>query len=105
MTYSDFVETWCRWVPIGDGIDQLSLKEKSNFDCIFWKEGCPVYAARPLQCRTFPFWASVVANKDAWDETAKECPGMNSGKFHDAASIQKRLDQRLAEELIVRRRR
>lgn len=104
MTYSNFVETYCRWIPIGDACDQLSLKEKFNFDCIFWKEGCTVYKARPLQCRVFPFWASVLADKEAWDATAADCPGMNHGDFHDASSIQERLDRRAEEELIVRHR-
>jgi len=36
MDYTAFVETWCRWIPFTPGRERLSLKEKSNFDCIFW---------------------------------------------------------------------
>ena len=33
----------------------LCLKEKPNFDCILWKDGCEAYEGRPVQCRTYPF--------------------------------------------------
>src|SRR5262245_24912135 len=34
-----------------------SLIEKPGGDCIFWEKetGCTVYAARPVQCQTWPF--------------------------------------------------
>ncbi|MCL2127385.1 MAG: YkgJ family cysteine cluster protein, partial [Treponema sp.] len=68
MGYTEFIKTWCRWVPFYRRRDRLSLREKSNFDCIFWGDseksaasdegggregGCTVYSARPLQCRSF----------------------------------------------------
>jgi len=41
---------------------KYSLKERrvgDSYDCIFFdreSNGCLIYEARPLQCRTFPFW-------------------------------------------------
>lgn len=45
-------------------------------DCIFFDrsfKGCSVYAARPLQCRTFPFWDYFKSHPEALRE---ECPGV-----------------------------
>jgi Fe-S-cluster containining protein len=53
-----FVKKYCRWVDQG-GDPILSLVEKSNFDCIFWDQGCTIYQARPDQCRSYPFLAGT----------------------------------------------
>ena len=58
---------------------RFSLKEKKvkdSYDCIFFdrnKNGCSVYEARPLQCRTFPFWDYF---RHRIDELKSECPGI-----------------------------
>lgn len=41
--------------------------------------GCTVYAARPLQCVTYPFWPEVVATRSAWQREARRCEGIDSG--------------------------
>jgi Fe-S-cluster containining protein len=66
-----------------------SLVEQANHDCIFWRKGvgCTVYEQRPQQCRTWPFWRSTMRSQEDWDAEAEECPGMNRGELHDAASI------------------
>ena len=106
MEYKDFVKAYCRWIPSVNGTEQLSLREKSNFDCIFWEQkpesGCSVYAARPLQCRSFPFWTSVVLDKSSWDFAASECPGMGKGTLHSGESIEKWLAMRQKEPIISR---
>ena len=88
MNYTDFIELWCRWIPFTNGRERLSLKEKSNYDCIFWKENCSVYNARPLQCRLFPFWDSVLCSEEAWKNTGENCPGINNGKLHKSDEIE-----------------
>jgi len=62
----------------------ISLIEKDNHDCIFYdrKRGCTVYAQRPRQCRTWPFWRSIVFSPETWTEGAKSCRGMNFGLLH-----------------------
>ena len=67
----------------------MSLIEMRNNECVFWSRdgGCGVYAARPRQCRTWPFWRAVVHSPETWKESARDCPGMNQGQLHDAASI------------------
>ena len=101
MEYNEFVKTYCRWVIAEEG-QRLSLKEKTNYDCIFWDRGCLVYGARPLQCRTFPFWRSIVSSSGAWEMASGTCPGIGAGVLHDRKKIEACLAQRSAEPLIVR---
>ncbi len=104
MGYNEFIKVYCRWVSYGDGLEKLSLKEQSNYDCIFWKNGgCTVYTGRPLQCRTFPFWHSVVRSEAAWNGTGESCPGMGRGTFHSKDDIESRLVQRESEPIIERK--
>jgi Fe-S-cluster containining protein len=106
MEYSKFTEAYCRWVSSENGELQLSLKENSNYDCIFWAkepvEGCMVYDKRPLQCRSFPFWPSIVNNKKNWDMTARNCPGMGKGTLHSRDAISEWLVAREKEPIISR---
>jgi Fe-S-cluster containining protein len=103
MEYTAFIQTWCRWVPF-DGAERLSLKEKSNFDCIFWNAGCTVYDARPLQCRAFPFWDNVVCSPQAWETAGRGCPGINTGEARAREEIERFL-RMMEEELVIERRR
>lgn len=67
---------------------RLSLTEKPSFECVFWDDGCTVYAARPRQCRTFPFWSDQVTTPNAWSEVAKECEGIGEGRLYSISEIQ-----------------
>ena len=106
VDHDEFVDTYCRWVPSTNG-KKLSLKETVNFDCIFWSlqegGGCAVYNDRPLQCRAFPFWDSILSSPGAWKTASKDCPGMNRGDLHTGMSIKKWLDRREAEPHILKK--
>jgi Fe-S-cluster containining protein len=56
---------------------------KSRGDrCVFLEPDglCRIYEARPLQCRTFPFWPENL-NPRTWNKTiAMDCPGVGRGK-------------------------
>lgn len=58
---------------------KYSIKERQvgeSYECIFYNResnGCNIYDARPLQCRTFPFWDYY---KQRVDELKLECPGV-----------------------------
>lgn len=69
----------------------LSLREKPNGDCILYdpQQGCTVYADRPRQCRTWPFWEEVVRSPARWAEETQRCPGMNQGPLYSAAAIRR----------------
>jgi Fe-S-cluster containining protein len=111
--YNDFIETYCRWVPTDSGNRGLSFlslkevlkreKEKSSYDCVFWEGGCTVYAARPLQCRAFPFWHSILASPQSWKSTAASCPGMGTGTLFTRNEIESCLRQRSLEPIITQK--
>lgn len=90
-----FLETYCRCVDLGSG-PVYSLKEKPNFDCVFWDQGCTVYAARPVQCRTYPFWGKVVSTEWSWKREGQFCPGIDRGPLMTAERIRELLDQMAA---------
>jgi Fe-S-cluster containining protein len=97
-----FIKMYCRWIPGRQGEETLSLKEKLNKDCILWDSGCTVYNARPLQCRTFPFWESVAVSAHAWEIAASGCPGINTGSLHSGEEIGQCIKMRGAEPVINR---
>lgn len=69
----------------------LSLAEKRSaygLDCIFLdrervpgKAVCSVYEDRPAQCRTWPFWKSVVRSEGSWRAAMRTCPGIGKGNL------------------------
>lgn len=85
LDLADFHERCTR--RLDDGA--TSLIEEPGGACIFWSaiEGCTVYALRPKQCRTWPFWRANLASPAHWAAAARACPGMNAGALHDATSI------------------
>ena len=102
MDRDSFIKTYCRWVMALNGNEVLSLKEKSNKDCILWNSGCIVYMARPLQCRTFPFWENIISSYKAWKIAASGCKGMDSGELHTESEINHCIKMRAAEQVINR---
>ena len=100
ISEKEFCEKYCRKVDIG-GFSRISLKEKSNYDCIFWENGgCSVYNFRPLQCRTYPFWRPYLESEEDWNTLGASCPGVNKGGIHPKEEIEEKLARRLSEPLI-----
>ena len=58
---------------------RFTIKEEpydGGHRCVFFdreKRSCLVYEARPIQCRTFPFWDYF---KENINEVEAECPGI-----------------------------
>ena len=80
ISLDEFEKTYTRMVY---GL-RRSLKEipQSNYDCVFFNsetKQCSIYDVRPAQCRTWPFWDSLLESKKAWNEASKSCPGCNQG--------------------------
>ena len=68
-----------------------SLKERANYDCVLLDpqtRRCRVYAARPRQCRTWPFWDSNIQTPQAWERTCQVCPGSGRGTLYQLAEIE-----------------
>jgi Fe-S-cluster containining protein len=94
-------ERYCRVVDVS-GFKRLSLKEKLNFDCIFWADGgCTIYRARPFQCRSFPFWSSNLISEEAWQSASLSCPGIGRGVLHSKREIEYWLKKHRSERLII----
>ena len=104
LTENQFIQAFCRWIPEGNGWEFLSLRELSNYDCVLWgKSGCRLYEARPVQCRTYPFWPFVVEDKKSWESEADDCPGIGQGPLHPRDEIEKNMREYGREERIRRR--
>jgi uncharacterized protein len=88
----DFAECEARYTRIALG--QRTLREKANGDCVFYdrQKGCTVYAVRPRQCRTWPFWESNIETPEAWQRTCKVCPGSGQGDLISEEEITKRMN-------------
>lgn len=71
---------------------RISLIEKPDYDCVFLEDKkCTVYNARPVQCRTYPFWPEIMESKQAWKRESAECPGINQGFKHTMEAIRGQL--------------
>ena len=75
-----------------------------NPDCIFLiKNRCSIYAARPTQCRTWPFWPEVLNAKTWSKEVASYCPGIGKGKLHSPSTIEKIAEEQARSEQALHR--
>jgi Fe-S-cluster containining protein len=80
----DFVRDYTKQTFLGP-----SLREKLSphgLDCVFLDRDrvpgqavCGIYEDRPAQCRTWPFWKSVVKTPHSWAVASRHCPGINTG--------------------------
>ncbi|HOK94649.1 MAG TPA: YkgJ family cysteine cluster protein [Anaerohalosphaeraceae bacterium] len=63
-------------------------------DCVFLEmvsngcRSCAVYAVRPNQCRTWPFWSFNLHSPEQWEMAAQRCPGINRGRLYTAEEIE-----------------
>jgi len=63
-------------VQVDDRIALIDLP--GSYDCIFLtNRRCSIYEARPIQCRTFPWWISNLRDPADWEEASKRCEGIN----------------------------
>ncbi len=76
-----------------------SLFERMSGDCVLFDPAtrrCTVYEARPVQCRTWPFWSDNLASPEAWEETCEVCPGSGRGPLVPVQAIRARLREHAA---------
>jgi len=84
MDEKSFLDSYTR---TEDG--KRALIEQPGGDCVFLENGtrCRIYAARPAQCRAWPFWPANLKSKIAWERSAEKCPGMNRGTLFTLEEI------------------
>lgn len=92
LSTREFLERYTHMTSAG-----RSLVEKltdHGHDCVFLdrekipgKAVCGVYEDRPAQCRTWPFWKSILGSRRAWDLMQRRCPGMGKGQHYTVQQI------------------
>lgn len=89
ISLNEFASNFLRKV---DGKWSL-LEFSSSYDCVFLKDKrCSIYPVRPKQCRSFPWWKETLASKEAWDEAARFCEGIQeNAPHHSLEEIQSQL--------------
>lgn len=69
-------------------IHGLALRRKRAGWCVFYDNGlCRVYAVRPAQCGSFPFWDRTVKSRRNWDRLARRCCGIGRGDTVSADAV------------------
>jgi Fe-S-cluster containining protein len=83
-----------RYLSRVDGIG-LGLRIEPEGRCVFLdKTGhCRIYARRPAQCRSYPFWPELVASRGAWQAEARRCEGIGRGPGVSRRSIEGHLSR------------
>ncbi len=82
-----------------DGYVTLKSRKKR---CVFLDEEnrCAVYEARPLQCRTWPFWPENLLYRLWTSEIAPHCPGIGTGRIYTRAEIEETAFRHRTAELL-----
>ncbi len=92
LTTAAFTRHYCLKT---DGVFHLMdgpADSKGLKPCIFLKnKRCSVYAARPTQCRTWPFWPETMTAKAWTKDVAKFCPGVGKGRVWSKEEIEREL--------------
>ena len=78
----------------------LHLRELNiNGNCQFLtNKKCSIYAARPIQCRTWPFWKENMNTKKWKEELIDFCPGIGKGRLISASIIRKKINRELKND-------
>ena len=67
--------------------NRMRLRVPRDANCHFLMDGgCSIHAAKPAQCRIFPFWPELVESRREWKKTARYCPGIGMGPLIQIAS-------------------
>lgn len=72
--------------------NRYSIREDSQGRCVFYHNGCAIYAVRPNQCRTYPFWFQNLRAEKNWRTVVQECTGIGKGRKYQKEEILKLLE-------------
>ena len=91
-----------KYCQITDGFIHLTEKSDLRGNCIFLKDKkCSVYASRPSQCRTWPFWNENMNAKIWNNDISVNCPGIGKGKIIQKKEIDKLLKEDFDNEKVI----
>lgn len=95
LTLAAFTRKYCQR---SNGFFHLK-EDGKNPDCLFLKDKrCSIYEARPVQCRTWPFWPDVMNAKTWKKEVVTFCPGVGKGPVIPEAKIRAALKEQAQSE-------
>ena len=61
---------------------RLRKPPRGQDQCRFLRSGrCSIHPAKPTQCRTYPFWPSLLASCAMWTLEGTFCPGIGKGEL------------------------
>lgn len=97
LSLEEFTARYTRPTVMGRSLNE-KVTSHGN-DCIFLdrekipgKAVCGVYELRPKQCRTWPFWKSLLVSRKRWELASRLCPGINKGRRFEPDEILRRRD-------------
>ncbi|HLO41703.1 MAG TPA: YkgJ family cysteine cluster protein [Phycisphaerales bacterium] len=92
LSVEEFTERYTHMTPPGRSLTERLTDH--GHDCVFLdrekfpgKAVCGVYEDRPAQCRTWPFWKSLLSSRRAWELAKRRCPGMDTGNAYTPVQI------------------
>lgn len=92
LSVPEFKKQYTHKMSLGRSLNEK--KTEHGLDCVFLdrqtmpgKAICGVYEDRPTQCRTWPFWPSVIKSRKTWESAKRVCPGMDQGKLYPVEHI------------------
>lgn len=100
MDEQAFLDRYTHSTPMGRSLDER--RGPRGYDCVFLdrdsvpgKAICSVYEARPMQCRTWPFWPENLRSRQAWERAGRSCPGINTGPAYEPKAIRLSIERML----------
>ena len=85
-----FKKKYCEYTDGYLHLKEINIKGNCQF---LENKKCSIYSARPIQCRTWPFWNENMNFKKWNKEIINFCPGIGKGKIINASKIQKLIDK------------
>lgn len=95
ISVDEFIERYTHDTHVpGAGRSLNEVETDYGFDCVFLdrvgepgKAICSLYGARPLQCRTFPWWPEHLGSPRAWQRLSRACEGIGRGPLVSLTQI------------------
>jgi hypothetical protein len=90
LTRTEFLERYCSVEP---GFLPTLRMDAPACPFLTADHRCRIYAVRPKQCRTWPFWKENLV-RATWEGPVKACcPGIGKGALHPATEVERIADE------------
>lgn len=98
--YLEISAAWFRRRYVQRFEDEWVLRSRPDGGCVFLDHDhrCRIYAQRPLQCATYPFWPELLKTAKAWQQEKRRCEGIDQGVIIPLQRIKQALRQLVEEQ-------